>query len=289
MLAAYDYHPSNVYSRPNYFWMDITHVRDMKLMYHITRCFINHWIKRLNMSEYKMPTLYVQEMPPRPKSEIGQLDIEYTILYPLMFIGILSFTASAIVQERESKAKESMKLMGLNESVYWLSWCISSFLSGLIVCICAMLVMTRRYPKGYVWSSPASIVLTLELLFLLDTITAAFLLSCLINKGRNASIIAIILYLILENSASPLIAWVVDQRLLLYLVGTVTYGLGFFLAIDVVFQKEVKGYTLDWDNIHRNYQQPSQTFQDGLVLIALNILFNLFCCCWSAKSNGFYV
>lgn len=62
---------------------------------------------------------------------------------------------SMIVSEKESKARESMKMMGLNDFSYWLSWwiyyiVITTVISGL--CIGVLSINVLKYSnKGLVF------------------------------------------------------------------------------------------------------------------------------------------
>jgi hypothetical protein len=39
-----------------------------------------------------------------------------------MFVPVLYNTVYRIVKEKESKTRESMKMMGLTDTSYWMSW-----------------------------------------------------------------------------------------------------------------------------------------------------------------------
>jgi ATP-binding cassette subfamily A (ABC1) protein 3 len=53
----------------------------------------------------------------------------------LMYIAPLSRIISRIVAEKESKAREGMKMMGLTDSPYWLSWMAYYFLIVTIISV----------------------------------------------------------------------------------------------------------------------------------------------------------
>lgn len=53
------------------------------------------------------------------------------------------YLTSKIAAEKESKAREGMKMMGLTDSTYYLSWlilysCIATFTSIIITILCAI-------------------------------------------------------------------------------------------------------------------------------------------------------
>lgn len=61
----------------------------------------------------------------------------------LMYIMPVNRLVNRIVNEKETKARESMKIMGMTDTAYWLSWFIYyigvstviSLVSSLILCI----------------------------------------------------------------------------------------------------------------------------------------------------------
>lgn len=78
----------------------------MELQYEMTRIFINYWRNQQKQPPYELPEMHLQLMPSESDDLIMRdLFLDYILIYPMMFIGIFSFTASAIVEERETKAK----------------------------------------------------------------------------------------------------------------------------------------------------------------------------------------
>lgn len=62
-----------------------------------------------------------------------------------MFITTLTPVAkliSRMVDEKESKVKEYMKMMGMTDTSYWISWFIMYFIIYLIITILATLITT---------------------------------------------------------------------------------------------------------------------------------------------------
>ena len=73
----------------------------------------------------------------------------------LMFILPLYNTVFAIVKEKESKAKESMRMMGMGDMSYWLSWfvfyaTISFSISTIAFAVLSINVIVHS-DKIYVW------------------------------------------------------------------------------------------------------------------------------------------
>jgi hypothetical protein len=58
-----------------------------------------------------------------------------------MFVPILYNTVYRIVKEKESKTRESMKMMGLTDPSYWMSWFVFYTIQNLIITTLAWIVL----------------------------------------------------------------------------------------------------------------------------------------------------
>ena len=64
----------------------------------------------------------------------------------------LSMQVSRMVGEKESKAKEGMKIMGLTESIYFLSYFLQFFIQNTIYAIVNSVIMTQVFDDtGYIY------------------------------------------------------------------------------------------------------------------------------------------
>lgn len=90
--------------------------------------FFNFTVGPLPNPTYLLPNLWVQA-----NSNLQQA-----------FIGPIIILALELVRERRSRLKEYLRIHGLKESIYWLSWIITVSISTLIV-------------VGFVWAIPAAI------------------------------------------------------------------------------------------------------------------------------------
>ena len=62
-------------------------------------------------------------LPPYTEDEFGRfIEGVLTFFLIIMLIPILYRTTYRIVSEKESKVKESMRMMGLKDFAYWISW-----------------------------------------------------------------------------------------------------------------------------------------------------------------------
>lgn len=64
----------------------------------------------------------------------------------LMYIMPINRTVSRIVNEKETKARESMRIMGLTDTAYWLSWFIYYIaVSSIIALVTSMMLCTTVF------------------------------------------------------------------------------------------------------------------------------------------------
>ncbi|CAL1546209.1 unnamed protein product, partial [Lymnaea stagnalis] len=94
------------------------------LNYYVTSVFINYWQAELNLKQTSF-RLNTTEMP---IPERNVVPLRHTVISFVcnalfyIFLTMASYAGKNIVEERELKLKETMSLMGMRKSIYWLSW-----------------------------------------------------------------------------------------------------------------------------------------------------------------------
>jgi hypothetical protein len=112
------------------------------------------------------------------------------VLYPLTLLFVIAFVypvsrlISALVQEKELKLRESMRIMGTSDSALLGSWFLSYATTYLILCVLITLTGTRLFPA----SSPVY-VFALFYTFSLSTITLCMFISVFFTQSKVASVI----------------------------------------------------------------------------------------------------
>lgn len=104
-------------------------------------------------------------------------------LYPV------SRTVKTIVEEKELKIKELMRIMGLQSFAYQMSWFLVSFLLFFWIAVSETVLSSGSFLSK---SNPA-IVFALFFLFSLSMITFSFLISVFFSNSKLASIVAPVL------------------------------------------------------------------------------------------------
>jgi hypothetical protein len=73
----------------------------------------------------------------------------------LMYVPIVYTTVYKMVQERENRVRESMKIMGLTDTPYWLSWFVFYSFQNLIIATLAWGTLSINCitysSKGEIW------------------------------------------------------------------------------------------------------------------------------------------
>ncbi|XP_072501629.1 ATP-binding cassette sub-family A member 9-like isoform X2 [Notamacropus eugenii] len=121
------------------------------------------------------------------KGEIGNEVIIF--LYIISFIPLIYFASFSVAKERK-KAKEWMKMMGLQDSAFWLSWGV--LYTGFIFIMANCMAVTITYLQllmitGYF------VIFTLFFVYGLSLVAFAFLLSVLIKRPVLSGSIMILL------------------------------------------------------------------------------------------------
>jgi hypothetical protein len=96
-----------------------------------------HRTKELELAFIPMKTPAFKELPPLAASQLSQC---FPIFFICIFLLPLYYMVTKLAEEKESKAREGMKMMGLSDTTYFFSWfifnaLITTFISLLIVAV----------------------------------------------------------------------------------------------------------------------------------------------------------
>ena len=110
----------------------------------------------------------------------------------IAYIGHLSKYAYKMALEKETKAKEGMKIMGLTDGIYFMSYFIQYIVIALFDAFINTLILLNVFKQ-----IPFVVFFLLFFLFSMNVFALAFLFQSFINKAKEAKIISIHLYIIL--------------------------------------------------------------------------------------------
>ena len=90
----------------------------------------------------------------------------------ISWVYAFAMLTQSIVYEKETRLKEVMKIMGLNNSVHWVAWFITTFSQTTVVMIIVTIIL--RYGQVLMHSNPFLIFLIFEI-YALSTISFAYI------------------------------------------------------------------------------------------------------------------
>lgn len=166
----------------------------------------------------------------------------------LSWIFFVSMTVKDIVQEKEKRLKEFMRVMGLSNMVHWLAWFITSFL--VMFFISCLLCIIIKYGKIMTFSD-ITVLITFFGCFTVATVTQCFLISVFFNKANLAAVVGGILYFTLYLPFPMLVQYAnvlqPVHKMLFSLSSTVAFGFG----IEIVGVLELEETGAQWSTFNK--------------------------------------
>ena len=181
----------------------------------------------------------------------------------LIFIVPLYRIVYRIVNEKETRARESMKMMGLTDSSYWLSW-----LTYYMFVIIIIATISVQMLKSLVKSEP-SVIWTIFFIYGMSLFGYALIFQSLFNKARTAAGVAVTSYFVLSFFdglvRDPSVSR--ETKTLASLISPVAVN-----RIIAVLAASEQTVGLNWNNIRDEYQ--NYIVYDGLkMMIYSGIIF----------------
>uniref|UniRef100_H0VCA2 ATP binding cassette subfamily A member 3 n=1 Tax=Cavia porcellus TaxID=10141 RepID=H0VCA2_CAVPO len=179
------------------------------------------------------------------------------IQYQLPLLLMLSFTYTsltiirAVVQEKERKLKEYMRMMGLSSWLHWSAWFLMFFLFLLIAVSFMTLLFCVKVKKdvAVLSRSDPSLVLVFLLCFAISSISFSFMVSTFFSKANMAAAVGGFLYFftyIPYFFVAPHYNWMtLSQKLLSCLLSNVAMAMG----AQLIGKFEAKGTGIQWQNL----------------------------------------
>ncbi|KAI4454722.1 atp-binding cassette transporter subfamily a abca [Holotrichia oblita] len=208
------------------------------------------------------------EMFPK-EAYTGYWMVVFRLVIPLFMVMALSqfiaYLLILIVGEKENKIKEGMKIMGLRDSVFWLSWFIiyGIFVLFLSVICCVLLFTLRVFTN-----TNFLLIFLLVLLYSLSIIMFGFMITPFFDKSRTAGIlgnfavnIMSLLYFtqVFVDHHNPTAFW----------IASLISSTGFALAMDKALVMDLSGKGVTFENL---WSGPGMPFGGSLIMMALDIV-----------------
>ena len=169
-----------------------------------------------------------------------------------------------ILEEKENKVKEGMKMMGLTDTVYWLSWIVTSLIKTGFVTLC--IVVVAKVGKLFA-SSDFLILLIFFILFTLIIIVFSILISTLFSKSRTGGAVGMLFFIILSTPSYGLYNAGVSKglQLLSCLLAPIAFDFGALILNDA----ESGSVGVHWSNINDPLAAPKVKLGLGAVMAML--------------------
>uniref|UniRef100_A0A4W5NMZ9 P-type phospholipid transporter n=1 Tax=Hucho hucho TaxID=62062 RepID=A0A4W5NMZ9_9TELE len=179
---------------------------------------------------------YVDDMFLRVMSRSMPLFMTLAWMYSVALI------IKGVVYEKEARLKETMRIMGLDNGILWLSWFISSLIPLLISA--SLLVMGNLLP----YSDPCVVFLFLAS-FAVVTIMQCFLISTIFSRANLAAACGGIIYFTLYLPYVLCVAWQdyvgFGAKVIVSLLSPVAFGFG--CEYFALFEEQ--GVGIQWSNL----------------------------------------
>ena len=143
------------------------------------------WITHLT-PDFQAPKIHFNILP--KGSESTDISMVLRSVVPLLMVLALSQFMNpmlmVIVAEKEKKIKQSLNVIGLRDSIFWISWFLVYSVISAVIGILATLIMrfivVETIAIGY--------VLLITILFGFSMITFGFVITAMFNKAKPAAI-----------------------------------------------------------------------------------------------------
>ncbi|CAL1533592.1 unnamed protein product [Lymnaea stagnalis] len=169
-----------------------------------------------------------------------------------------------------------MKLMGLSSTMYWISCLLGALPFGMIITIA--LVGSCCIPfsgaAGPIFNSSPILLFIFYVMYTVNITTFAFLLSCFINKARNAVVASATLFVATSFGVDLAIKYM-TSRIMTLLVGTIVPQTGLDIFLKQLVKMELRDRTMTFSNFMDNPSVPHQSGLEAVLILILNSTFNM--------------
>uniref|UniRef100_A0AAQ4PAU9 ABC transporter domain-containing protein n=1 Tax=Gasterosteus aculeatus aculeatus TaxID=481459 RepID=A0AAQ4PAU9_GASAC len=250
----------NPFKDLRYIWGGFAYLQDM----------MDHGIIRVQTSKTQPLGVFAQQMPYPCYVDDGflrSLARSLPLYMTLAWIYSVAMIIKGIVAEKEARLKETVRIMGLRGSVYWLSWAASSLLPLAFSALLLSLVL--KYGNVLQYSDP-SVIFVFLLVFCLATITQCFFISVFFSKANLAAACGGLIYFVLYLPHVLCYAWrdvMGLQAKVASLLSCVAFGYG----CENFAKYEVQGIGIQWYNINSSPEEgDNYTFIVSIIMMLVD-------------------
>ena len=187
---------------------------------------------------------------PYPKYTSVTFVQNLTLILPIILVFSFIFTAGIItkeiVQEKETRLRESMKMMGLSNWVNWLAWFVKQFIFMAIVVLCVTLLL--RYCSIFIHSN-ILIIFIWYILYIIYMISLAFLISTFFTSSRIALLVSFLVWFMTFFPYFFLFTNYDDLPLYSKILACLLGNTCFAMSTHIFTSREIEERGITWNNI----------------------------------------
>uniref|UniRef100_A0AAY4A5Y8 P-type phospholipid transporter n=1 Tax=Denticeps clupeoides TaxID=299321 RepID=A0AAY4A5Y8_9TELE len=234
----------NSFNDLRYVWGGFAYLQDM----------VDHGIVRAHSGKAKVLGVFAQQMPyPCYVDDVFLRSLARSLpLYmTLAWIYSVAMIVKGIVQEKEARLKETVRMMGLRGSTYWLSWTVSSILPLSVSAL--LLTLILKFGKVLRYSDP-SVIFVFLVVFCVATIMQCFFISVFFSRANLAAACGGLIYFVLYLPHVLCYAWKDVMSFgpkIASLLSSVAFGYG----CENFARYEEQGIGIQWHNIGRSTEE----------------------------------
>uniref|UniRef100_A0A8C7T2V0 P-type phospholipid transporter n=1 Tax=Oncorhynchus mykiss TaxID=8022 RepID=A0A8C7T2V0_ONCMY len=253
---------SNSFNDLRYIWGGFAYLQDM----------MDHGIIRAHTNKSQPLGVFAQQMPyPCYVDDVFLRSLARSLpLYmTLAWIYSVAMIVKGIVMEKEARLKETVRMMGLRSSTYWLSWAVSSMLPLAVSAL--LLTLILKYGKVLQYSDP-SVIFVFMLVFCVATIMECFFISVFFSKANLAAACGGLIYFVLYLPHLLCYAWRdvlgFQVKIAVSLLSCVAFGYG----CENFAKYEEQGIGIQWSNIAQNPEGDRYSFIVSIIMMLIDAL-----------------
>lgn len=194
--------------------------------------------------------------------------LAFRVVIPLYMVVALSqfitYLLILIVGEKENKIKEGMKMMGLKDSVFWMSWFIIYSIFVLILSAVGVVLLFTLQMFQHTDFLP---IFLLVVLYSFSIIMLAFMITPFFDKSRTAGVLGNFAVTILSLMYFIQV-FVDDSSSISFWMVSLLSPTGVALALDKALVLDLRGEGVNFDNL---WSGPGMPFGGSLIMMTLDI------------------
>ncbi|XP_046604475.1 cholesterol transporter ABCA5-like isoform X2 [Neodiprion virginianus] len=213
-----------------------------------------------------VPTIKLEMFP--KEAYTANWILYFRVVIPLYMVLALSqfitYLLILIVGEKENKIKEGMKIMGLKDSVFWMSWFIIYAVFVLLLSAVAVVLLFTLQMFQHTHFLP---IFLLVVLYSFSVIMFGFMITPFFDKSRTAGVLGNFAVTILSLMYFIQV-FVDDSSSIAFWVASLISPSGVALAMDKALVLDLQGQGVNFDNL---WSGPGIPFGGSLIMMTLDI------------------